>query len=350
MKKLTFVLSVLILSFLLTGQACVKVKVAGSDGGIFKSIDKGLRWEQKVTLLEIGQLKTISGVNVSLLVFDPQDNNTLYLGTKEDGLFVSYNGGISWQEIKGLPKGMINAIGVDPRAKHIIYAGIGGKIFKSIDCCRNWQNIYLEAAPGVEITSLAVDPADNSKILAGLSDGRLLRSTNGGNFWIKFYEFNTKIKQILINPKNSGIIYIVTAGNGIWRSNDGGANWLNLDESLKNYPGARNVEWMFFDPSKPDSLLTISSYGLLRTDNGGRDWFDYKLLIQPHRIKIYSAAINPKNPDEIYYATATTFYRSFDGGKNWQTKSLPSKRAPVILLSDPNDPNVLYMGVAKIEK
>lgn len=348
MKKVIFISLLTLLTF--SGQACVKVKVAGSDGGVFKSVDKGLRWEQKVALLGIGQSKTISWVNVSVLLFDPQDSNTLYLGTKEDGLFVSYDGAKSWQEIEKLPRGMINAVAVDPRTKHTIYVAMDGKIFKSNDCCRSWQNIYLEAASGVEITSLAVDPADSSKILAGLSDGRLLRSTNGGSSWTKFYEFDARIKQILINPKNSGIIYIVTAGNGIWRSSDGGANWQSLDEGLKNYSGARDAEWMFFDPNKPDSLLTVSSYGLLRTDNGGQSWFDYKLLIQPHRIKIYSFAINPKNSDEIYYATATTFYRSFDGGRNWQTKPLPSKRVPVILLVDPNEPNILYMGVVKIEK
>jgi photosystem II stability/assembly factor-like uncharacterized protein len=349
MKKVILIL-ILAFSFLLTGASCVRVKVGGFDGGVFKSTDKGLSWEQKVALMSVGQPKTIAGVNTTVLLFDPQDSNTLYLGTKEDGLFVSYDGAQSWLEIEKLPKGQINAIAVDPRAKHIVYVGMGGKIFKSTDCCRNWQNIYLEAAPGVEISSLAVDSADNTKVLAGLSDGRLLCSTNSGISWVKIYEFGAKIKQILINSKDTKIIYVLTAGNGLWRSSDGGVSWQSLDKGLQNYPGARDADRMIFDPTKPDSLLISSSYGLLRTNDGGQTWIDYKLLIQPHRVRITSFAINPKNPQEIYYTTATTFYRSLDEGKNWQTKSLPSKRMPVIMLVDPNNPNTIYLGVLKMEK
>lgn len=347
MKKVILIsfLSLLILS----GASCVNVKVAGNDGGIYKSSDKGLNWEQKTAVLSVGQPKNISGVNLSTLVFGPQDSQTLYLGTKEDGLFISHNGGEAWQMVEKLPRSKINAIAPDPKEKHIIYVSIGGQIFKSDDSGQSWQNIYLEAVPGVEITSLAVDSADNSKILAGLSDNRLLRSTNGGISWTKLHEFGAKIKQILFNPKNTGIIYIVTAGNGIWRSTDGGADWQSLDPGLQNYSGGREVEWTIFDPTKADALLTVSPYGLLRTDDGGGSWFDYKLLSQPNRVKIFSFTINPKNPQEIFYSTATTFYQSFDGGKNWRTKSLPTKRTPTILLTDPNNPNIIYMGVAKME-
>lgn len=348
MKKLAFILSMLTI-FIFSGVSCVKVKVGSFDGGVYKTIDKAEHWEQKVALLSIDGGKSIAGVDVLSLVFDPQDSQTLYLGTKKNGLFVSYNGGDSWQSVEKLPAGPIKAIGVNPQAKHIIYVAIGGRIFKSNDCCRNWQNVYLEAT-GAEVLSLAIDPADYSKILAGLSDGRLLRSVNGGASWATMYDFQGPVKQILINPKNSGIIYIVTAGRGLWRSADGGANWQNLDEYLRDYSGSRDVIWMIFDPTKPDSILTASNYGLLRSDDGGRTWFDYKLLLKPGRTKIYSFAINPKNPNEIYYSTATTLYKSSDDGKNWRTKSLPSKRAPIIMLADPNNPNVLYLGVQKIEK
>ncbi|MGC9048933.1 MAG: hypothetical protein ACP5IX_01800 [Patescibacteria group bacterium] len=348
MKK-TILISLLV-SLTLVGASCVKVKVAAFDGGVFKSIDKGLSWQQKVALLGIGQPKTIAGVNVSFLTFSPHDSNVLYLGTKENGLFVSYNGGDSWQGVEKLPRSTINAVAPDPKLKHIVYVGIGGRIFKSIDCCQNWQNIYLEAVSGVEVTSLAVDPVDNSKILAGLSDGRLLRSVNGGSSWSTLYDFRAKIKQILINPKNAQIIYVNTQGTGLWRSSNGGVDWQNLDEPLKKYPGGRDIEWIIFDQNKDDAIVTSSSYGLLRSDNGGQEWFDYKLLLQPGRMKISAFAFNPNNPNEIYYSTATTFYRSFDGGRNWQTKSLPSKRVPVFMLVDPNNPSVIYLGVMKIEK
>lgn len=348
MKKIIFISVLAVLVF--SGAGCVKVKVAGFDGGVFKSSDKGLHWEQKVSLLSVGQPRNIAGVSVNNLVFDAPDSNTLYLGSKEDGLFVSYNGAQSWQETEKLSRGMINAVAIDPKTKSIIYVAMGGKIFKSTDCCHNWQNIYLEAAPSVEVVSLAVDPINTSKILAGLSDGRLVASGNSGISWVKIAEHKAKIKQILINRINSDIVYVALAGRGLWRSADGGLNWQSLDDGLTKYPGGRDVELMISNPSLPDSLLTLSSYGLLRTDDGGQTWSDYKLLNSPQKTKIYAVAVNPQNPQEIYYATATTFYRSFDNGNHWETKSLPSKRRPTILLLDPKDQNVIYLGTVKVEK
>jgi photosystem II stability/assembly factor-like uncharacterized protein len=350
MRKVFLILSFIFLASLFFGASCVRVKVGKFDGGIFKSIDKGLTWEQKVALLSTTPGKTISAVNTAVLVFDPNDSNTLYLGTREDGLFVSYNSAESWLEIERLPKEKINAIAVDPKAKNIVYVGIGSRIFKSTDCCRSWQNIYIETVPNVEITSLAVDPLNNAKILAGLSDGRLLESNNGGYSWVKIFDFGSSLKQILINQKDPTNIYVLTAGRGIWRSKNSGLDWENLDQKLVKYPGARDAYQMLFDLSKSNSILISSSYGLLRSDDGGETWEEYKLLIQPKKAKIHAFALNPKNPLEIYFATANTFYRSFDGGKNWQTKSLPTKRAPKFILIDQNNPNIIYLGVEKIEK
>jgi hypothetical protein len=60
--------------------------------------------------------------------------------------------------------------------------------------------------------------------------------------------------------------------------------------------------------------------------------------------------ISPKNVEEIYYATNTTFYRTSDGGKNWTTRKLPTSRAGWRLIVDPEDTNVIYMGVREIKK
>ncbi len=348
MKKL--ILFSFLVVLVLSGAGCLQLKNAANDGGIFKSLDRGDGWEQKVSLLSVGQPRSINSVNTSVLVFDPQDSNILYLGTRENGLFVSYNGGQSWQEVEKLPKAMINAVAIDPRAKHIIYVAIGNRIFKSVDCCREWQNIYLESAPGVEITTLAVDPVSSNNVLVGLSDGRLLRSANSGVSWRKAHEFDARLKQALINPNNPNIIYMVTAGKGLWRSADGGGSWQSLDEILKDYNGGREIDFMTLNPNLPDAFLTLSNYGLLRTDDGGQTWSDYKLLNQVGRPKIFAFTFNFKNPQEIYYATATTLFRSFDGGSNWQTKSLPSKRQPVILLTDPSASNILYLGTVKTKK
>ncbi len=341
-----FGLMILISSFLLVGAGCGQTQVSTADGGVFKSTDSGTKWQQAVGLFSVGQPKSIGSANVKSLIFDPQASDILYLITQEGSAFVSYNNAQAWQEIEGLPKGSVNVIIPDPMAKSINYVAMGGKVFKSLDCCHTWQNIYLEALPTTEITSLAIDPANNKNILLGLSDGRLIRSTDGGLNWSTFYTFKAKIKQIIFNPGNNNIIYINTDNQGFWRSGNGGMNWLNISDSLKNYPGAKQVDLVLLNPSKDDGLVILTSYGILRSDNGGASWTDYKLLSPAGRVKITALGFNPKNLNEIYYTANNTFYRSFDGGNKWQTRPLPSKRTPSVLLTDPNQTGLIYMGLA----
>jgi hypothetical protein len=60
--------------------------------------------------------------------------------------------------------------------------------------------------------------------------------------------------------------------------------------------------------------------------------------------------VNPKNANEIYYATPLTFYKSVDGGTKWETRKLPSTREPATLVIDPAAPNVFYLGFAPLKK
>lgn len=333
--------------FIFLGAACVKVRPVGIDGGVFKSVNKGDSWQQKANLLSVGQSQNIAYVNANLLTFDPQDSSTLYFGTKEDGLFISYDSGESWQAVSRLPKAQIDALSIDPKVKNTVYVSMDRQLFKSTDCCRSWQNVYLEGASGVKITALAIDPFENNKIYAGLSDGRLLKSVNSGLSWGEgFKNFPGSIRWIIIHPKNR-IYYLGTVNGGFWRSKNEGENWENLSQKLQSFPGAGEVELALFDLTKDNSLLVLTPYGILRSDDNGETWSDYKLLVQPGRVKILSFAFNPKNPNEIYYVTASAFYKSIDGGKRWQTKSLPTKRQPVVILVDPNNPNLLFLGVYK---
>jgi len=351
MKKTILTLIILSFTFIFLGASCVKVRIAESGLGVFKSFDKGESWQAKNSLFSLGpENKTLTGAEVTVLFFDPQDPGTIYLGTKSDGLFASYDGGESWQLLKKVSGKSVQAVAVDPRAKQIVYFATSNQIFKSSDCNRSWQTVYLETIPELEITDLAIDNYDSAKIYAGFSDGRLIRSNNGGSSWVILNNFQSSVKQILINPQDTRLLYVVTSRDGIFRSNDLGATWHSLDKSLEAFYGARDIAKGVFDPTKKDALIIATQYGLLRTDNQGESWSAYKLLSQPGQVKIYSLAVNPKNPREIFYTTQSGFYKSFDNGENWFTKSLPGKKMAVAILIDPANPNLIYLGFASLKE
>jgi hypothetical protein len=94
--------SIAILLFILfvTG-GCIKIERGAFDGGVYKSVDEMERWRQKSVFLSLPQENNIlDNVEVTELCFDPQDTGTIYLGTRRDGLFVSFDAAESWEGVE----------------------------------------------------------------------------------------------------------------------------------------------------------------------------------------------------------------------------------------------------------
>src|SRR5450631_462682 len=57
---------------------------------------------------------------------------------------------------------------------------------------------------------------------------------------------NGLVSAIAISPSNSSLIYMGTAGGGVWRSDDGGATWISVfDRQLSlavGEPGALAID------------------------------------------------------------------------------------------------------------
>ncbi|NCO23467.1 hypothetical protein GW896_02295 [Candidatus Kuenenbacteria bacterium] len=342
MKKKLILLSLVLVFLLFAGLSCVQVG-GGGGRGIFKSVDRGEHWLQKVSLMSLKGGENIGLVDALCLISDPKDSGTLYLGTKNQGLFLSTSAGDSWQKIEKLPSGPVNAIAPHPTAPSIVYVAVGNRIFRSGNCCRAFENLYLETKEKTEVTSLVINPFSSNIIYAGLTDGRLLKSENSGYGWNTVYEFKGKIKQILINPKNQNILYVSSDGGGIFKSEDGGKNWFSLAESLKDFSGGLDASKAIFVPAYADALISANRYGLLLTRDGGKTWSAYKLLTSPGKAEIPTLAIDPFNSNVIYYISSRTLYKTIDGGANWITRSLPSKEKITDLAIDPVNSNILYL-------
>jgi len=318
--------------------------------GIFKSYDKGTNWLQKNLFLHSGGTGSIAGINIMSLTFDPQDNKAIYAATDANGLFYSYDSGESWMKAGPVGNGRIEAVAIDPKDKCTIFATFANTILKSTDCSRSWKEVYIDTRADKAVTALAIDPYNNSLIYAGNTAGDILLSADGGGNWQVNKRLGDRVMKLMIASNDNRVIYAPTKGQGIFKTTDAAANWTNLSDSLKNFAGALEYKNLMFDFSQPNALLLVSKYGLIRTKDGGASWEAVKLITPPSSVDIFSAALNPKNSAEIYYATATTFYKTTDGGGNWITTRLPSTAVATYLAVDPVDSNVLYMGLTNIAK
>ena len=75
------------------------------------------------------------------------------------------------------------------------------------------------------IFALAVDPANSQVLIAGNSEGALLRSTDAGSTWASVSSGKAVSTTIEFNPFKPGLVLAGTRGGGALLSRDGGASW-----------------------------------------------------------------------------------------------------------------------------
>ncbi len=345
------------LALLFAGAGCITFSSSGStggtgDGGIFKTANKGDLWTQKTAIPTTdGSRRAINSANVTVIVQDPSDAKAIYIGTAENGLWYSYDGAESWRSPSALSRGFVPSIAIDYKDKCTIYVAYDNKLMKSTDCTRTWSDKYVDTRPTNGASAVAVDFYNPSIVWLAYASGDLLRSDNAGETWKLVKNFsNTHILRVVISAADSRRIFVVLKDKGMWRTDDGGETWKDLNPTLSKFSGAEKFRDLAVGVSDPKLLFLASDYGILRSKDNGDVWESIDLLTPPKTALIYSVAVDPLDPNNIYYGTATTFYRTSNGGTNWVPKKLPTSRAATSLLVDRSDSNVIYMGTTKFNK
>ncbi len=353
MKK--YALSAILAPLLFVGAGCITFNAGGSsgggaDGGLWKTADRGDSWQQKASVATTtAQKLSIGDVNVTTVVQDPEDPKALYIGTTDNGMFYSYDGGDSWQQNAQVGQGRIPSIAISTKNKCTVYAAIGNTVIKTIDCSRTWTTPYVDSRKDKLTTSVVVDFYDPQVVWIANNEGDVLRSGDGGVSWTSVHSFQNGVLKMAMSAADSRRLYVGTKNNGVWRTTDGGATWTDVSQKYAQFSGSRDFLDIALGVSNPAVVILATKYGLLRSTDGGDSWGKIDLLTPPGTAPIYSVAVDPKDPAMLYYGTATAFYRSPNGGANWIPKKLPTSRAATSLLVDRINSSALYMGVTRFK-
>lgn len=351
LNRLVILVSVLTL----TGAQCISFGggsgARAGAGGVFRSADRGDSWLQKAAIPSIsGSPRNFGGVNITALSQDPQDAKAIYASTKDNGLFYSLDSAETWLEPPlELRKGFIAATVVDPKNKCTVYAASSNRVLKTIDCLRTFSEVYRDADPGAFVTALAIDPLSTQILYAGTVKGAVVKSTDGGRSWALLKNFNARVSGLVVNPRNPVMVWVGLQGRGLQRSEDGGRTWVDLAAPLQTHPDGKDVRKLILDSATPNGLLLATRTKILRSTDAGAS-FETLPIISPETVEISALAVSPSSSRELYYGTATTFYRSLDGGKTWSTKKIPTNRASTAILVDQAAPATVFVGVTEIKK
>jgi len=157
---------------------------------------------------------------------------------------------------------------------------------------------------------------------------------------------------------NSNIIYVGTAGGGVWKSVNGGTSFKPIFEDHTMSIGCITIDqknpetvWVGTGEIYVRNSVSVGT-GLYKTDDGGRNW---KFMGFKNSERIAKIIVHPEDSKIIYVAVMghlwdgneeRGLYKSKDGGRNWK-KILyidEDTGCPDIEM-DPQRPEVLYASM-----
>ncbi|MBL7053401.1 MAG: hypothetical protein ISS02_01960 [Candidatus Portnoybacteria bacterium] len=325
------------------------------DGGLYKSIDMGEQWEQ----LAVNDKKiSITSLDVLSMAVDPNDSEVVYMGTRDSGIYKSFSQGEYWHQLEDgnsvlSTRANVYDIAIDHKDSNLIYIGTyqdkKGRVFRTQDGGDSWEEVYVVSKEKYAVFAIAIDNYDSSVVYIGTAQGGFLRSTDYGKSWEIIKWFDDVVSDIAINPQDTRIIYISAFKDGVYKTTNKGVDWQSFKEELEEFQQGEKVERVVVDPKRPNIIYTGSEYGILTSKNSGQTWQEVKIVMPPESKPVLSLVIEPQNTDHLYYGAGSIIYRSLDQGVNWTVHELSSKRNVKSITIDPNNANIIYIGMHKDE-
>src|ERR671916_2189292 len=98
--------------------------------------------DRAVAVIENGRVElTLDERGARCLAVDPKDPDTVYVGTSDEGLFKSSDGGRSWERLSGVAYTRITALAISP-VDGALYAGTEpSSLFASRDGGGSWREL-----------------------------------------------------------------------------------------------------------------------------------------------------------------------------------------------------------------
>jgi hypothetical protein len=233
-----------------------------------------------------------------------------------------------------------------------LFAATGEAIARLDEANEVWSvELYLL---GSGAQCLAVDPADGDILYAGLREGGVRRSIDGGRSWEDCGLPEPGVFSVAVSGAD-GAVYAGTEPSRLFRSDDQGASWCELEALLElpsrpswsfpPRPWTSHVRWIAPSPHDPDLLLVgIELGGLMRSTDGGRGWEDHRPGAQPD---VHSLAWHPSARGRAYEAGGGGAAFSTDAGESWQPADEGRDRHYTWSLApDPADPDCWYVSAS----
>ncbi len=317
-------------------------------GGVWKTDDAGDHWYN----ISDGQFTTAA---VGAIAIADSDPNVIYVGTGEssirsnvshgDGVYKSTDAGKTWANIGLSDTRHISRIKIHPNNPDLVYVSALGHawgkndqrgVFRSKDGGATWEKVLYknEGAGAIDLTMDATNPRILYAAIwqaqrlpwsmeSGGPDSGIWKTTDGGDNWTDITRNpglptgeNIGKIGISVSPANPNKVYALIEAdqNGLYRSDDGGANW----EFINDDPSLHTRNWyythIYADPGDENTVWVMEQQFLKSIDAGKT----FTSIPVPHGDN-HDMWVDPKNPDRIIEGNDGGAIVSFNGAASWST-------------------------------
>ncbi|TAL42300.1 MAG: hypothetical protein EPN89_17670 [Methylovulum sp.] len=328
-----------------------------AHNGVFKSSDRGKTWQP-------GGMQGIAVAALEIVFSTPE---TLYAGTASDGLFKSTDNGASWTSVQS--SGLTETCFTEIRGQgsRLFTGGCNFGPFRSDNQGHSWK-AATQGLPGYPVRNLGIS---STRLYAGAIGGGVFRSADRGKNWTNVGLRNLFITGLVIDPRDSGRVYVgidknshAISGGGpavgaIYKTTSGGKHWRPINHGIPQ----KTVSHLAIDPVSPDTLYLSTGMwpgtpGAFKSIDVGEHWQpinhglpenDYNGTIG---IDVNTITVDSVHPNTLYAAVnAEGVFKSTDSGLNWTATGLMKGRYGCgyycnifALAVDPADSNTVYAG------
>jgi photosystem II stability/assembly factor-like uncharacterized protein len=261
--------------------------LAGTDAGLYHTVNGGERWERLETPFDPGK-GWPAGVAVWSVLIHPWNPELLFVGTCPSALYRSRDGGANWEKLSAA---------LTPECPPIVYS---------------------------RVTCLLADPDERDTIWAGVEIDGVWRSRDAGETWQRLVNglSSTDIHGLAIVPGAPRTVF-ATTNNDLNISHDEGETWE--PQQVKGFFPHGYCRGILAKSDDPQTLLLGNGNGppgttgsLQVSRDGGVTWQQATLPQTPNST-VWTFAINRAAPALIFAASINgDLYRSRDGAMTWQ--------------------------------
>jgi photosystem II stability/assembly factor-like uncharacterized protein len=291
-----------------------------------------------VSVIEEGRVESgLEERGARCLAFDPADPDTLYVGTSDEGIFKSEDGGGSWEKLSGIEHPRVTAVAVSP-ADGAIYAGTEpSALFASRDRGGSWRELEgmrdLPSAPTwsfpprpwtSHVRAIALSHADPNLVVVGIELGGILRSADGGETWQDQRPgAQADCHSLAAHPDAPELLY-EAGGGGFAQSADFGESWEAADVGMDLH----YVWGLAADAEDPSLVYASAASGPGRAHGGGSSSATiyrrsgkgrWRPVLEGLAAFPYALSQDPQIPGSLYAGLGDgTILRGTDAGAKWE--------------------------------